>query len=89
MTFNWLGEREHEIVSLITVSLSHPMGSVRLLTAGMAGIVVQTTDTTGHAHEYFLPWHEVRRIERLDTTLQPKEIDHATNTVNDSQESAD
>ena len=80
MTYNWLEEREREQVQLTTVSLSHPSGTVRLMTSDYAGIVVQSVDSTGWTHEYFLPWHEVKRIERSS------EGRHATDAGTDTQE---
>ena len=86
MTYDWLADREREMVQLTTVSLSHPSGTVRLMTAGMAGIVVQSVDSTGWTHEYFLPWHEVKRIERTNPNEGNR---YATDTGSNSQQSSD
>ena len=87
MTYDWLADREREMVQLTTVSLSHPSGTVRLMTADYAGIVVQSIDSTGAMHEYFLPWHEVKRIERNEGLA--RRSDYATHTGANSQGSSD
>ena len=74
------------MVQLTTVSLSSPTGTVRLMTADYAGIVVQSKDSTGAMHEYFLPWHEVKRIERNEGLAR---VGDAANAGTNSQGSSD
>jgi hypothetical protein len=57
------------------------------MTADYAGIVVQSKDSTGAMHEYFLPWHEVKRIERNEGLVRVGA--YATDAGTDSQRSSD